>query len=316
MSNKKLIINISVDWEGESLSNLGYFRQWRRKYFPDIPINHFICPSYFLRTIDKQKFNGIILPIDEIGIDLHPRKELVKYFNIPFRISNNYYRVLPQYYPQWLKTVLTSGRGVPLTVYNSIELKTIIAGAKQITENYFNCNIQGFRAGGWLINETVYKILEQEGFKYDSSAVPPQVFSFGYNEVDNGNYKDNFGDKNGVFTRQVIDTWGNKTINTGYLANGYMKQFYTGAINIFTQPYKIGIILEIPNNGAMSDFATFELTHNKQLEYFKNQNTDFVLSVGCHMEGPNIYKEYLADTIQKIKQSGVNYEFRLMKYLI
>lgn len=302
-------INISVDWEGHYLNSLHEFVELRNKYFRDIPITHFICPNYFLNKKKSSLFNEIVLPHDEIALHLHSWKPLIQAAGITFKTDYNYYNSYVNTFPTFLRKILVSGRGVPITVYNYDELHKFISFSKQLLEDTFNIPISGFRAGGWIINKHVFEVLENLNFTYDSSAVPPSILSQNFSAISQGNMLDNYGDSNGIFTQQVIDVWGNQIHSEGYLENAYRNKFYKGAIDIYTQAFNIGGIIELPNNGGMSDFASPEKTCIPQLTSAAQNKANAYISIGCHQEGDIEHKMPLIENILYIKENITDYEF-------
>ena len=159
-----LHINISVDWEGHYLHSLHDFVAFRKKHFADVPFTHYVCPNYFLKKKKSKIFNEIILPQDEIALHLHSWKPLVQAVGVKFKTDNNYFESYLNSAPKFLKNLLISGRGVPITVYNYEELHKLISFSKQLLEDTFEVKVQGFRAGGWIANKDVFKILEELDF--------------------------------------------------------------------------------------------------------------------------------------------------------
>lgn len=297
-----IYITITVDWEGEHVLNLNDLVQFRKKIGTHIPITHFICPTYFIdgNKRDIVKIKDTIEPHDEVALHIHPLKKLLKHVGIPFRKEYNFYRSpikkLNEYlmingktrnpFSRWSIT----GRGVPLSVYPDEEINKIIHTSKSILEQEFpEKPINGFRAGGWITNDTIFKTLKELQFRYDSSAVPPSFFSTGYNNSSDGNLKDCYNDKNGVFTEYMMTLWGRNKTEIPFLSNSLYKQLFKEKfIDEYTQPFFVNGLLELPNNGGMSDFVcknNFEQIFEIAQDYIANFQHDFFLNLGFHQEG-------------------------------
>lgn len=320
----KLIIHLTADWEGQDFHSLKDFILLRKRIGKEIPITHFICPNYFL-TDNKaaKKIRKVIFPQDEIGLHIHPLKELISHFNIPFRKEKNFYRpaeaILPTGFRdkipasvQRFLNIGVSGRGVPLSVYNPDEIKKIIRESlRLLKENLEIENIKGFRAGGNMASDEVIKALENLGFYYDSSAFPPEILSNGYNDNNNGNLHDDYQDKNGLFTQYVQSIWGKNLQQEYFLKNKLIKENnLTGYITKTSQPFKINSLWEAPINAGMSDFAsptkTMVPTFNKLLSKAQQNNSTYFLNFGFHHEGEITFKEAIFQFIKHIQRVNSN----------
>ncbi len=299
----KILISVTMDWEGEHLNNID-FVSFLKKKTNNIPLTHFICPSYFIRNNQKKikKIQKVLAPEDEIGLHIHCYRALIeKIAGVAFRDTPNYYegntilhKLLPVHLQRRLKMI--SGRGVPLSAYEPDEISVIIRNSRRRLEKILNTGrIESFRAGGWMASDHVFKALREQGFLYDSSAVPPEILSQGYNKNESGSLRDDYADSNGVFTAYVIKMWGYELQHEYFLRNheaiGANKY---SAITKSTQPFNINGIYELPNNGALSDFAsedkTMRATFNEAKDLVQRTGKDYFMCIGCHMEGTWDYK--------------------------
>lgn len=321
-------IGITVDWEGEHLHNIKDLLLIRKRIGIEKPFTHFICPTYFINTdIDEtlEKIEEVIFDYDEIALHLHPLRLLIAQTNVKFREENNFFqpdskfirnikRKFPVLYKIFGLNKEITGRGVPLSTYNKEEIYTIINTAREILEKNTGRKVKGFRSGGWLANDIVLEVLEALEFSYDSSAVPPEILSQGYTKENEGNKRDDYGDKNGIFTDYVLKMWGYERQENNFLSNIHRINSKIDCIKKETQPFYINNLFEIPNNCCLSDFASHSNTTKPVFEiakqYIKEKKEDFYMITGCHQEGELDNKLSLLEFIQNInteKQNEVEY---------
>lgn len=298
----KVLMNISVDWEGEHLRNICDLDEVRKQIGRDIPITHFICPSYFLKypKWKAKRIRHLIYEGDEVALHIHCWKKLIEAIpGINFRNEPDFYtprNFIPVIQKKLLKK--NNGRGVPLSAYSYEEIKKIVSFSTQLLKEYLPINpIKGFRAGGWMASDAVLKAISDLNFEYDASAVPPVLLSQGYSESKGyrGNYFDDFGKTNGVFTDFVINLWGHIQQKNNVFKNREIleKTNYKG-IQALHQPFNIYNITEYPNNLGMSDYISFKKTLlpclSKALALSDKRTAPVVLSTGFHQEGGYEYK--------------------------
>ncbi|OAB55345.1 hypothetical protein AY600_00775 [Phormidium willei BDU 130791] len=160
--------------------------------------------------------------------------------------------------------------------------------------------VGGFRCGGWMSNDAVLRSLMSIEFAYDCSAVPPAVFSYGYDRKSQGSGKDTYGDKNGI-TPFILELWGYDAAKQAYAANSLSLKWNIGnAILPTTQPYKIfegsASLIQMPNNAGLSDYSVAQfmtgcLADLQQLALHHDE--PLFLNIGCHQEGGSAYKNPL-----------------------
>ncbi len=313
-----IYINFCVDWEGDHFKNLYDLKYLLSKLDKDIPVTHFICPSYFYHypKTATEKINSIVRPQDEIGLHIHCNKYLIN--NIPgvtFKTQHNYYKknditiqardkiisFLPKSYAKKIKQKVISGRGVPLSVYSSDEIVQIIRHSQKLLFDKLQTKITSFRAGGWLASDAIFEALNKLGFSGDSSAVPPEIVSNSY-EIDYiGNNHDDFGETYPYFSDFVKKIWGSTIQESGFLKNKKIHSYFSSHyISKKEQPFFIDKILEIPNNLGATDFAEINKTFIPTLEWAikensKNNNKPLFLNLTCHQEGDFYYKKGMLD---------------------
>lgn len=323
-----IYICITIDWEGESLDQVYDLIKIRERIKMDVPFTHFICPNYFIKnanhefTVDKIK--RAIAPSDEIGLHIHCYKELIK--NIPdveFRTEHNYHNVLGWFEEKVIKKIIpsyngnVSGCGVPLSVYSKSEIERIITFSKELLCKHLQLNnLSGFRAGGWIANDEVLEVVEKLNFEYDSSAVAPSIFSQGFEKDNIGNKKDDFGDKNGIFTEHLLKLWGYNQQAEGFLKNINILRYHKQeAIHIDSQAYKCNQLVEIPNNCAMTDFCSphktvLPLIEKHQQRLLQDPDESYLIVYGCHLESDIQYKIKLVEfflELSKLDNSQIEF---------
>ncbi|NBC81968.1 MAG: hypothetical protein GVY19_01175 [Bacteroidetes bacterium] len=322
----KVYISLTVDWEGEHFHNLKEFIALRKKIGEDIPVSHFICPAYFtgkhVNTTAK-KMQPAIFSNDEIHLHIHCYRALVEEAGVHFRTEQNYYRPIPKpwlslarKYPV-LKYLLphVSGRGVPLTTFNPDEQKAIILYSQQLLQQCFPKHpVNGFRAGGNILNDDTINILHDLHFAFDASATSPSIYSKTFDKGHSGNLYDDYGDHNGLFTHFLLKLWGGVRQEEEFLKNNIFVDSYGGEpVWSDSQPFYLGPIKEIPENCGMTDFVSPDKTAIPVLEKLidKARYTGKIqyLHYGCHQEGEGYYKQKLLDFIQMAGQYSDNIEY-------
>ncbi|MBF0363135.1 MAG: hypothetical protein HQK49_19090 [Oligoflexia bacterium] len=289
----KIQIVISVDWEGEDLkdANLKAFNNFREKY-PQIKIQHFLNPVYFLRAEElalseeevNKKIRSVIREGDEEGLHLHAWRHIVEKSKVKFKDE-----FCNPVYPNFFDFFNSSKDGlfVPIWVYTKEELIKIIATSKEILMKQKFKEPKSFRAGGWMATSDVLYALAESGIKIDCSSIPSCYSLSGWDE--------------GYLKKWVNQIW--------------------ASIKPTEQPFIVGEghqqIIELPNNGHLSDYVSakqmLESFKNMVDELKKNPSKDIYLSLGFHQESAAEYLINLQEAIELIKewalQNNVPYEF-------
>ncbi len=326
---KKIIFSLTVDWEGEHFHNLSDLLKLRKQIGNHIPITHFICPAYFSKSIKnaRQKIQKAIFDNDEIALHIHCFESLIKQSNVEFRTKPDFYNKHSKFMKKFFSLLpkklqaQNTGRGVPLSAYTYEEIVKIIETSKTIMLDNFDIKqIDSFRAGGWLASDNVLLALENNNFKYDSSATPPEVLSQNYCNNNDGNFKDDYDDSYEGFTEMIIKMWGHQIQTEYYVSNSLTQKYCNDSyITPLTQPYCLNNLIEMPNNVSMSDFASVEKTMlpvlKKAIESIKNnEEKDFFYNVGFHQEGDIFYKVPIVKLFQYISKKNMkNIEFKTVK---
>lgn len=322
---QKVIISITVDWECENFRNLSDLLELRRRIGKNIPLTHFICPAYFTRRIKNsdKKIKKAVFSNDEIALHVHSFESLIRASEVEFRTSPDFFHRFTPEVEAFMKILpkkfqfKNTGRGVPISAYNYDEIVKILNTSREIlTKNFGVEKISGFRAGGWMCSDTVFDALCDTGFNYDSSAAPPEVLSHGFGENYFGNMHDDYGENFGEFTEFIIKLWGYETQDSYFLKNTYFKNSCPdNYLSVYTQPFKVNTITEMPNNASMSDYAsskTMRRVLDRGISEIKSgRQTPFFINTGFHQEGNIAFKIPIFDFISSISKEELKFiEFK------
>jgi hypothetical protein len=209
---------------------------------------------------------SVLLPIDEIGLHIHGWKSQFETAGVKFRNSPSFNTG-----SEILPSVEDIGHDIPISEYNTEELVKVIQHSKEIFKKANWGVPKNFRCGGWISKPNVLKALELEGFVGDYSAVPCEFLD--------GKRKANF-----------LHDW--------------LKLLWSD-ITPLTQPYKIGNIIEWPNNGCLADYVTGEemlQTFVKNWEeYQKSGSKGWYVSFGFHQETAEKFIKNIREAIDLIQ---------------
>lgn len=287
-SKPKVKFTISVDWEGALLekNNLNAMLKFRER-FPEIPLVHFLNAAYFTQEGAKaeevrKKILSVLRPNDELGLHLHGWEKLFTQAGVRFRSSPSFLKN-----PAHSLSSLTGepGHDVSIEAYSVDELRKVIRfSLDQLAEHGFT-GIESFRAGGWLAGPHVLEALAREGFKMDSSALPPSL---------------------------VSDTMSDHPLYP-MLSRLWPKT------NTTSQPYTIktpgGTLLEYPNNAGMSDYVNprqFANILQENLALARTQEDPSIfLHYGFHEETAELYLPQVEQVARELKKSAAQGEFEL-----
>ncbi len=274
----KVRIVVSVDWEGTDLqpANLQSMRNFRRDY-PDIPLQHFLNAAYYTKfqadagQVTKS-IKSVLLAGDEHGLHIHAWRRLVESSAVTFRTSPSF--VVDGY--MIADCAIDCGQEIALTGYTTAELRKIIARSVEILRREKFNRPTSFRAGGWQADDKVLEALAAEGFTLDSSAT-------------DANFLQKEWEK--------------------YKLYGMVGKLWDGT-NPTSQPYfyttSSGLkILELPNNGSLSDYVTgsdmLKVFQSNALILKKNPKKNVYLSIGFHQESAAEYLPRLREAIKLIR---------------
>lgn len=261
---------ISVDWEGDLLKpvNLQAMRQFSKR-FPQIPLVQFLNAAYFLktsanRTVIAKKIKSVLRPGDQIGLHIHSWKSLIEASGVKYKPS-----------PTFWGLSISKGRhgdpgdDVPLTEYSRAEVSKIIKFSLDTLQEHKLGPATAFRGGGWMVNDDVFRAMQENGIFIDSSAVPAHLIAHRY--------------PNTKLLEMAQKTW--------------------PGVNELTLPYLHKIdgqqpLFQFPNNQGLAGYNTQpRILHNlkNMIESSRTTEQPVVLHYGFHQE--NI-SEFLQETIE------------------
>ncbi|MBF0315306.1 MAG: hypothetical protein HQK50_15310 [Oligoflexia bacterium] len=282
ITEAKIVIVVSVDWEGRNLTkaNLDAIKKFRSE-FPEIMMQHFLNPAYYTENIEPisnpaaitRKIKSVLLPGDEQGLHIHAWKNL-------FTKAKAHYQSSPNFFDS---SDDEAGATVPLWAYTKEELSAVFAlGIRILTSNGFK-RATSFRAGGWQASSIVIEALAENKITLDSSAVPLAHLTYWHSF--------NLG-------KWVQQLWPNTTL--------FSQPFFHESTNV----------IELPNNGCLADYVTGEgmLGDFKRLSKTATASrSDLYYSIGFHQETAAEYLPRLRKAILLIrdfaKQEKIAYEF-------
>jgi hypothetical protein len=281
----KVRIVVGVDWEGDDLQpeNLQAMKDFRRD-FPQIPLQHFLNAAYYTKhQADAARvtkaIRSVLLPGDEHGLHIHAWRTLVESSAVKFRRGPSF--VIDGF--SIADCAIDCGQEIALTGYTTSELRKIIARSVEIlTGKGFN-RPRSFRAGGWQADDNVLDALAAEGFTLDSSATDAEFLK---------------------------PSWGKYNLY-GFVAKLWSDTKPTSQPYIYQTPSGLKI-LELPNNGCLSDYMTgsemLGVFQSNALILKKNPQKDVYLSIGFHQESAAEYLPRLRGAIKLIRRHSARYK--------
>ena len=291
----KLYVSIVVDWEGEHFRDLGDLHATRDAIQTSlgftVPFTHFICPTYWLQphsaVAATATIRNTLIKGDEVALHVHCWRVLIDVAEVDF-IST----------PDWNGD--GTGHGVPLGAYGR-NVQPILACARDLVQRRLGATVHGFRCGGAMTSDGVYRALMALGFRYDCSAFPPQLVSRGFSPSSRGTLRDTFGARNQI-AAHLVDLWGHAPSSNVESANSLSLAAHGGGITPMSQPYWVRAgqarLLEMPGNGGISDYASassMRKTFDALLERARNRDSPLFFSIGCHQEGAGRWKKPLIE---------------------
>jgi len=274
-SDGKLLLVVSTDWEGRDLKlqNLAAMKNFRRD-FPEVKIIQFLNAAYFTKpdadaTQVRSLMNSVLQPGDELGLHIHGWKTLFEASNVTFRSS-------PTAWGNELQNCdYDCGHEVAINAYTGPEMRKVIHYSVDTLNAQGFGRATSFRAGAWMGDKQILDALTDEGFKMDSSEVPPELLQSAIEQY--------------PFWSWIENLW--KGVDTS------------------VQPHVIntrsGSLLEVPDNGALADY----MTSDQMLEIFKSEafalardpSHDVYVQIGFHEETAAIYLPRVSAAITAMK---------------
>ncbi len=308
-------LSVSVDWEGRALDplNIEAIRNLSSD-FPDLPVEHFICPSYFTRGFDNTTISATILSAikanDVKSLHVHCWYSLVGNFAAPVIETPTW---LPDNDPgagvPYGDDQMDYGHAVPLGLYTAQQITAILAGSRQvlaengIIDNVASCT--GFRCGGWVAANVVLQGLAgvtPDPFKYDASGASGDYCAFLY--------------ENGIYPIPLFSwlgqMWDGSLVTAPvFLANSQTHAVYPGGVQglfppdpSISSPAMVGSLEEVPNTGMMADYVDIKIWKKYIDKAFElDPQTDVYLNIGFHQETATVGSIFESDltNIQTVK---------------
>jgi hypothetical protein len=265
---QKMLIYVTVDWEGKSLNeeDIKAMQNFRQQ-FPHIPMLQLMNAAYFVRGhSDNERLTQIIkstfLPTDTQGLHVHAWRTLTDYCGIEYQHGYSVANID--------ENCQTGDCGYTVSLeyaYTQAELTKLIACSDNILiDNGFNKSVH-FRAGAWQLGPKLIAALEANDFIWDSSKI----------------------DSNLLMTRWHEDS-------------GMVKMLRALHPNStpLDQPYPLSKkLMEYPNNAALADY-----TSTKQIvTLFENlmAANKRVMVLGFHQETAAEFLGYLENAIPQME---------------
>ena len=180
---QKMLIYVTVDWEGRSLDeeNIEAMQEFRKK-FPKIPILQLLNAAYFVRGHSynnrlTQTIKSTFLPTDTQGLHVHAWKSLTKHCGVQYQHSHSFADADENC------KIGDCGYTVSLEfAYSQQALSKLIACSSEVlVKNGFNQPVH-FRAGGWQLGPKLVKALVENGFVWDSSKIDADLLTTRWHE--------------------------------------------------------------------------------------------------------------------------------------
>jgi hypothetical protein len=279
-----ITIVVSVDWEGISLldRNLDQIRNFRSRH-PHIPFQHFLNAAYFTKAPARSAWTTefirqTISDGDELGVHVHAWQSLVQASNVKFRTNPSYVDrevQVPKTLDSWSYFPAEPGYDVPLEAYETREIAAIVRTSRNILADRDFIISPSFRAGGWMSGSNVQAALRSIDFRYDCSAVSPQLVV------------NQFGDI--PLSRWLLKLW--------------------PAIEETSQPFRLltgdGDMWVVPNNAGLIDYTpveAFRMIAKKTLELCEQDNRDMLVVTGFHQETAELFLSRLEEALSAFEE--------------
>jgi hypothetical protein len=264
---------VTVDWEGLDLAeaNLQAMEDLRADY-PQVRLVQFLNAAYYTKpdadvAAVTASLRRVVRGGDELGLHVHGWKSLFAASGVRFRPG-----------PTFWGTTLTAddcasdcGHEVPISAYTQGELSRVVAYSVDVLAGEGFGRATSFRAGGWMASPAVRGALESQGFRYDHSAVPSTFLA---------------GELKGEpLLAWVGQLWPQTTATT--------------------QPYRLGGLTEVADNGALSDYVTARemlAVFDAAVKQSIQTGTTTVVSIGFHQETATDYLPRLRGALDGIAQ--------------
>jgi hypothetical protein len=177
LRTKEIQLLVSVAWDGPNVNeyNLQSFKSFRDK-FSNIPVSHFVSPSYFTSTqtaYNKSVIQSLYRLGDQIGLAVAPWKSVVTGAGVAFRSTPTFWG------PTLTQTACSSDCGgeVPLNVYTPQEVRSILSNSIKVMDQQGFKDLKGMQITGWMATPEIIAAANDIGIEYDFSMVTPSLLS-------------------------------------------------------------------------------------------------------------------------------------------
>lgn len=256
----KLQLLVTVDWEGRDLSdaNLEAMQNLHAR-FPEVKVVHFLNAAYFTKQgadadDTTARIGSAIFPGDEKGLHIHGWKRLFEASGVTFKNAPTFWGTAVRQ----SECVYDCGHEVPISLYSADELRKVVRFSLDTLEAQGLGRARSFRCGGWMAKDTVREAVAAEGLVFEESAVPTSFL------------KAQLGGR-------PIYTW--------------LDELWRGTVETsqpYTLPTAAGDLVEVPDNGALADYASAEQMvatfEANKAAYLRDRSKNVVVSVGFHHE--------------------------------
>lgn len=266
---------VTVDWEGRDLNdaNLRAMQDLHAK-FPQVKIIHFLNAGYYTKlgadpADVTAKINSAIAPGDEKGLHIHGWKRLFEAAGAKFIASPTFWGTALS--PQ--QCFDDCGHEVPISLYSTDELRKVVKFSLDTLEKNGFGRAKAFRCGGWMAKQSVRDAVALEGLEQEHSAVPTQ------------------------FLQPKLG---------GYPVYDWLSDLWAGTTPTsqpYTMPAQGHDLLEVPDNGALSDYMSadqmVDVFEQNVAAWKADKKKKVVVSVGFHEETAATYLPILETALTK-----------------
>lgn len=276
----RLELVVTVDWEGRDLTdaNLRAMQDLHAK-FPQVKIIHFVNAAYYTKqgadpSEVTAKINSAIAPGDEKGLHIHGWKRLFEAAGAHFISSPTFWgtSLSPQ------QCFDDCGHEVPISLYSTDELRKVVRFSLDTLEKNGFGRAKAFRCGGWIAKQSVRDAVALEGLRQEHSAVPTQ------------------------FLQPKLG---------GYPVYDWLSELWAGTTPT-SQPYTMTAqghdLLEVPDNGALSDYMSadqmIDVFEQNVALWKQDKRRKIVVSVGFHEETAASYVPILESALTKFYEEA------------
>jgi hypothetical protein len=187
----RVVVAVTVDWEGAYISDEGLDAIDKLRKAPSIPLTHFMSAAYFTKAEPdpdvQRELADALEPGDELAAHLHGWASLAKAAGVEPRVSPSFITGTDE-----LQKVGDGDTGfdLDLDAYSTADLRALVRTTRELLGKVGPVS-DAFRAGGYVAGPRLRRALVDEGMTIDSSAIDPRQLA-----------------SDPVFAARVAETWG------------------------------------------------------------------------------------------------------------